>query len=194
MNRYLRAVLAIGAMGAYLAALLYIVPPDKPYFILAIGIVGLVSWLLGSIQGLISIVVLIPLTTLVYKQFSVSTSYLHFSSSPAYLGIQVVAALAIGHMRREKELLRRKDEELEEANAQLQTILSQVQELGGIHNLCSGCKKVQDDKGDWQSIDSYLKKQTKMEFSHCICPECADEFHSTVNQPTDAACCGPDDR
>ena len=62
----------------------------------------------------------------------------------------------------------------------LQTILSQVQELGGLHNMCRECKKIQSDDGNWQAIDEYLKLQTKMEFSHCICPDCAQHYHEKL--------------
>jgi hypothetical protein len=176
MNQYVRFVIAVAALVAYLAALRFVAPPDQPYFILGIGMVGLISWLLGAIQGVIATVLLVPLTNLIFQQFAVSASYLHFASSPAYLGLQIVTALAIGHLRREKKALRKKEKELEETNERLQSVLSQVQELGGLHNMCSGCKQIQDDEGNWESIDGYLKKQTKMEFSHCICPDCAGAF------------------
>lgn len=176
MNRYIRLVIAIATMVAYLAALRYVAPPDQPYFILGIGMVALVSWLLGTIQGLIALVALIPLTNIVYQQFTVSASYVHFASSPAYLGLQIAFALGIGHMRREKKKLREKEEQLAEDNERMQSVLARVQELGGVHNLCSSCKKIQNDSGRWQSIDRFLKEKTKMEFSHCICPDCAEDF------------------
>ena len=178
MNRFVRLVIAITALVAYLAALRYVAPPDQPYFILGIGMVALVSWLQGTIQGLIATVILIPLTNLVYAQFPVSASYMHFASSPAYLGLQIVLAVGIGHMRREKKALSKREKELSEANEHMQGILSHVQELGGVHNMCSGCKKIQNDLGEWQSIDRYLKEKTKMEFSHCICSECAEAFQA----------------
>ncbi len=184
MNRIIRQVIALAAIAVYLAALRYVAPPDKPYFILGIGIVALVSWLVGSLQGLVTIVLLIPLTNLIYQQFTISASYVYFASSPAYLGLQIALALGIGHMRREKRSLRKKEDELAEMNLRLQSALAHVQELGGVHNLCSGCKKIQDDEGRWEDIDKYLKQQTKMEFSHCICPECAEAFRSSVSQST----------
>lgn len=180
MNKYIRLVIAVLVLVAYLAALRYLAPPDQPYFILGIGMVALISWLLGTIQGLIATVALVPLTSLVYQQFPVSASYIHFASTPAYLGLQILFALGIGHMRREKKVLRKKEVELAEANERMQTVLAQVQELGGVHNLCSQCKAIQDDAGEWMAIDVYLKKHTKMEFSHCICPACAEDYKSSI--------------
>jgi hypothetical protein len=178
MNRTVRVIIAIASLVGYLAALRYITPPDQPYFILGIGIVALVTWLLGAIQGMIATILLIPLTAWIYQQFQISASYTHFASTPAYLGLQVVLVLGIGYMRRENNTMRRKEAELEETNQRLQDVLGQVQELGGIHNMCGGCKKIQDDEGIWQSIDAYLKEHTKMEFSHCICPDCAKDFRN----------------
>jgi ethanolamine transporter EutH len=180
MNRYVRLVVALAAIAAYLVALRFVAPSDQPYFILGIGIVGLVAWLLGTVPGLVVALLLIPLTNHVYRQFTVSTSYLSFAASPAYLGIQILAAVTLGRLRREKINLKEKEEELAEINMRLQGALSQVQELGGIHNLCSECKAIQDDDGKWQSIGVYLKEQTKMEFSHCICPSYADNFHKQM--------------
>ncbi|MDF7806666.1 hypothetical protein P4E94_04395 [Pontiellaceae bacterium B12219] len=178
MNRTVRLITAIASLAGYLAVLRYVAPPDRPYFILGIGIVGLVTWLLGTVQGIIATVLLVPLTAWIYQQFQVSASYTHFASTPAYLGLQIILVLGIGYMRRENLSLRRKQAELEETNHQLQRTLGKVQELGGIHNMCSGCKKIQDDEGIWQSIDAYLKAHTKMEFSHCICPDCARNFRN----------------
>lgn len=177
MNRYVRLIIAIAAMVAYLAALRFVAPPDKPYFILGIAIVGLVAWLLGTVQGLAAALLLIPATNYIYDQFSVSTSYMTFACSPAFLGIQIMAAAALGHLRRETKQLRDKEELLKDTNEHLQHALSQVKELGGIHSLCSTCKKIQADDGEWQFVDKFLKEKTKMEFSHCICPECAEHFH-----------------
>ncbi|WP_372846344.1 hypothetical protein [Pontiella sp.] len=183
MNLYVRLATAIGSMAAYLAALRFVAPPDQPYFIMGIGVVGLVAWLLGSLQGLIAALLLVPLTNLIYEQFSLATSYDHFAGSPAYVGMQIIIALAIGHLRRKKKAIRQKELEMEETNHQLQAVLSQVKELGGIHNLCSSCKMIQDDQGSWQSIDRFLTQHTKMEFSHCICPDCAETFKPPPDMP-----------
>ncbi|MEE9368028.1 MAG: hypothetical protein V3V05_04085 [Pontiella sp.] len=177
MNKMFRVIVAISAITVYLLALRYVAPGDKPYFIFGISIVGLVAWLLGMVPGLVTALLLIPITNLIYQQFSISTSYMTFANSPAYLGTQILAAVTLGHLRREKNKLSHKETELEETNVLLQRALSQVQELGGLHNLCSECKSIQDDDGNWQEIDTYLKDQTKMKFSHCMCPACANNFH-----------------
>lgn len=180
MNKTIRLIIATTTIAVYLLALRYIAPANQPYFIIGIGIVGVVSWLLGTVSGLISALLLIPATNLIYQQFTISTSYLSFASSPAYLSIQILAAVTLGRLRRGKINLTEKEHELAEANVLLQNALSHVQELGGVHNLCSECKAIQDDEGNWLAIDRYLKDQTKMELSHCMCPDCAKKFQAQV--------------
>ena len=176
MNRYLKLILSISAIATYLLALRYIAPSEQPYFIFGIGIIGIVAWFMGTVAGLVTALLLIPLTQFVYSNFSVSTSYISFVSAPAYIAIKILTAIFIGFFRKEKDQLSKKNTQLEQDNQLLQNTLSQVQELGGIHNLCGKCKKIQDDNGLWMEIDTYLKEKSKMEFSHCICPECADDF------------------
>jgi PAS domain S-box-containing protein len=67
--------------------------------------------------------------------------------------------------------------------SKLQDALSRIKTLRGIIPICSRCKKIRDDKGYWNQIESYIRDHSDAEFSHSICPECArilypDLFHS----------------
>ena len=42
--------------------------------------------------------------------------------------------------------------------------------------MCSKCKKLRDPRGNWKSIESFIKSSMGAESSHGICPECKDEF------------------
>jgi len=180
MNRVIKPILAVATIATYLLLLRYVAPSREPYFILGTAVIGTVAWLCGSIAGLVAALALIPLTALVYSQFTVSTSYTSFASSPGYIAMQILAAVALGHLRRDRIALGRKEEELANANGRLHAMLSNVQELGGIYNLCSECKNIQDEDGRWLLIDGYLKDRTKMEFSHCICPDCAERLYGAI--------------
>lgn len=186
MKRYIKPILAVATVAIYLALLRYVAPSREPYFILGTAVVGVVAWLCGIIPGLICALFLIPFTDWVYSQFATSTSYSSFASSPGYLAMQILTAVALGHLRRDRMTLARKESELANANERLRSMLSKVQELGGIHNMCSRCKDIQDEEGRWLLIDTFLKDHTKMEFSHCICPKCAKKFYdsSEIEEPT----------
>ena len=59
----------------------------------------------------------------------------------------------------------------------LQAALAEVMTLRGIIPICSSCKKVRDDKGYWNQIESYIRDHSEADFSHSICPECAKELY-----------------
>lgn len=174
MNRLGKIATAAVAMGGYYLILRYAAPSHEPYFIIGIALIGLMAWLYGVVAGLASALFLIPVTHYIYNQFDISANY--FSSSPAYISVEVLAAVMLGRLRQTNIKLSQKESILAEANESLQGALLKVRELGGIHCLCSACKKILSDQGDWLEIDRYLKEKTKMEFSHGICPDCAKEY------------------
>jgi hypothetical protein len=59
----------------------------------------------------------------------------------------------------------------------LQKSLKEVKALRGLLPICSSCKKVRDDKGYWNQIESYIQERSDAEFSHSICPECAKKLY-----------------
>ena len=59
----------------------------------------------------------------------------------------------------------------------LQETLSQVKQLSGLLPIYASCKKIRDDKGYWNQIESYIKKHSDAEFTHGICPECAKRLY-----------------
>lgn len=42
----------------------------------------------------------------------------------------------------------------------------------GIISICSYCKKIRDEDGQWITFESYIQKHTGADFSHGICKEC----------------------
>jgi hypothetical protein len=66
---------------------------------------------------------------------------------------------------------------LERTNADLQRSLAKVKMLSGMLPICSSCKKVRDDQGYWNQIETYLREHSEAEFSHGICPECAKKLY-----------------
>lgn len=80
----------------------------------------------------------------------------------------------------EKELQQYQDnlEDLvEKRTAQLQAALKEVKKLSGFLPICSSCKKIRDDKGYWNQIESYIRDHSEAEFSHSICPGCVKKLY-----------------
>ena len=53
--------------------------------------------------------------------------------------------------------------------------LDLVKQLSGLLPICSYCKRIRKDDGDyWQQLESYLSEHSEAEFSHSVCPDCLD--------------------
>jgi PAS domain S-box-containing protein len=65
---------------------------------------------------------------------------------------------------------------LEENNRELKQALANVKTLRGLLPICSGCKKIRDDRGYWNQIEFFIRDHSDANFSHGMCPECAREY------------------
>jgi hypothetical protein len=71
-------------------------------------------------------------------------------------------------------------EELNKKNQELKHTLSEVKALRGLLPICSGCKKIRDDKGYWSQIENYIEKHSEAQFSHGLCPECVKKLYPNI--------------
>lgn len=53
--------------------------------------------------------------------------------------------------------------------------------LKGFLPICAPCKKIRDDQGYWNQIESYIKEHSEAEFSHGICPDCAKKLYPEID-------------
>jgi len=63
--------------------------------------------------------------------------------------------------------------EKEKLIGELQQALAKVKTLSGLLPICSSCKKIRDDKGYWNQIETYIRERSEADFTHGICPSCA---------------------
>ncbi len=75
--------------------------------------------------------------------------------------------------------LKQAEEERERLILQLQDALTNIKTLHGLLPICSLCKKIRDDTGYWNQIESYLRKYSNADFSHGICPDCLNKRFPT---------------
>jgi len=64
-----------------------------------------------------------------------------------------------------------------ETNEKLNQTLNEVKKLRGLLPICSFCKKVRDDQGYWNMLESYIEEHSDTQFSHSICPDCAKKHY-----------------
>jgi hypothetical protein len=52
--------------------------------------------------------------------------------------------------------------------------------LEGFLPICANCKKVRDEEGNWQLIESFIHDHSEARFSHGICPDCALHLYPEI--------------
>lgn len=63
---------------------------------------------------------------------------------------------------------------------ELHNALEEIKTLHGILPICSYCKKIRDDKGSWEQIETYISEHSDALFSHGICAECAKKMYPEI--------------
>jgi ligand-binding sensor domain-containing protein len=80
--------------------------------------------------------------------------------------------------------LKAREKELQERVAEA---VAKVKVLSGMLPICASCKKVRDDKGYWNQIETYIRQHSDTQFSHGLCPDCVrklyPEFSDEVLRP-----------
>ncbi|HZC67983.1 MAG TPA: response regulator [Nitrospirales bacterium] len=70
-------------------------------------------------------------------------------------------------LKHEMDRRKAREKELEQA-------LKEIKVLRGILSICARCKRIRDERGQWYSVESYIKGHSEADFSHLICPDCLD--------------------
>ncbi len=77
--------------------------------------------------------------------------------------------------------LRTTQEELEAYKVKLEALVekrtSEVKNLSGLLPICMHCKKIRDDDGYWNQLESYIQSHSLAEFSHGICDSCLEKYY-----------------
>jgi len=84
------------------------------------------------------------------------------------------------------EALKERTGKLTRSNLELQEALANVKTLSGLLPICANCKKIRDDKGYWQMVETYFDTHSALKFTHGFCPDCLrtlyPEFHSEMEK------------
>lgn len=89
-----------------------------------------------------------------------------------YVWVVGILGLGIGYFQLKREASKRRA-----VISELQASLSEVKTLSGLLPICAHCKRIRDDKGYWDQIESYIQKHSEAEFSHGICQDCIKELY-----------------
>ena len=64
----------------------------------------------------------------------------------------------------------------------LEKAQKEIKILRGIIPICTSCKKVRNDEGYWQQVESYISAHSEALFSHGLCPDCMEKLYPEYAQ------------
>jgi hypothetical protein len=134
---------------------------------------ALASWKLSRNEAIVAAVfctVAWLVEVLLYNR-PVSHPLIPYWNALMLLGIFLTVVLSLGSLKKSFAEQRRLIDELQSA-------LANVKALRGLLPICSWCKKIRDDRGYWQAVETYLVDHSHAEFTHGICPECLRKVES----------------
>jgi hypothetical protein len=157
----------------------------------SVFLLGLVDWLTGYelnffvfyfvpvsvgawFLGFGSSVTLSVLSALVWYGADILSG--HTYSSSVYdvwnTTVRLVSFLTIGwSVTRMRDLLDREHIAAES----LRRALSEVKILEAFLPICAQCKKIRNQQGEWQHLETYIGQHSNTQFSHTYCPECVQK-------------------
>jgi len=71
-------------------------------------------------------------------------------------------------------------QERERLIAELRGALSHAKQLSGLLPICSSCKKIRDDHGEWNPLEVYIQQRSDASFTHSFCPECVRRLYPEI--------------
>lgn len=87
---------------------------------------------------------------------------------------KIIGTLSSGQDITEQKKLERDRDELV---SKLTDALANIRTLSGLLPICANCKKIRDDKGYWQAVETYIKAHSEADFTHSFCPECLKKLY-----------------
>jgi hypothetical protein len=83
-----------------------------------------------------------------------------------------------------RDIADRKRQEVERLRLiqELTEALQRVKTLSGLLPICSSCKKIRNNEGSWEQVETYIKRRTDTEFTHGICPDCVRQLYPEYEQ------------
>jgi hypothetical protein len=55
--------------------------------------------------------------------------------------------------------------------------LHEVNTLRGLLSICASCKRIRDERGAWQQLESYIQSHSEAKFTHGLCADCIHKLY-----------------
>jgi PAS domain S-box-containing protein len=110
-----------------------------------------------------------------YPDLGGDRKYIIFDAAPVYNADGEMVAVV--ETLQDITVRKRLEEEKEELVMDLHLASNRIKKLRGLVPICSICKKIRDDKGYWNKLESYIEEHSEAEFTHSMCPACEETFY-----------------
>ena len=132
--------------------------------------VVLAAWYSGRVPAM-ALAVVVPVARLVFL-VEVGDAAGYFWSAGAMTAVRGVVVFFMGlWFARLSEVERALD--------------TRVRVLEGLLPICSFCKNIRNESGEWERIETFISRRSEVQFSHGFCPSCgAAHYGSDANVPT----------
>jgi hypothetical protein len=67
---------------------------------------------------------------------------------------------------------------IERTSRQTQELEKEVRKLEGILPICAACKRIRNEKGVYEQMETYITNHSEASFTHGLCPECLPKYFS----------------
>jgi PAS domain S-box-containing protein len=91
---------------------------------------------------------------------------IEISLSPVRMGGELLVWSAIRDVTERENLI-----------AELRASLDEVKQLSGLFSICASCKRIRDERGSWQHVESYIQSHSEATFTHGVCPDCMRKLY-----------------
>ena len=109
-----------------------------------------------------------------FGPFVVTTQNQSLLLLQAFMGVTAVMTMTVTAVVSER---RRMELQRETLILELQQAFNNVKTLKGLLPMCAACKQIRDDQGYWYDLESYVRKHSEANFTHGICPVCAERLY-----------------
>ena len=170
LSRGQAAAVTAGAL-VLIAVLDHVTGEGIGFFVFYFLPISIAAWFLGRSPGVLTAVICAALWLAVDV----------LSGHPAGAGVRawetairlasfLSIALALAEIRESLAREQRLADALTEA-------MGKVRQLSGLLPICAACKRIRNDDGFWQRIESYISEHSEADFTHSICPECEERLY-----------------
>lgn len=60
--------------------------------------------------------------------------------------------------------------------------ISELIQLSRLVPICANCKKIRDEGGKWQILETFISERVDVDFSHALCPDCMNRLYHDLDE------------